>query len=76
MASRFDSMVYDEETFARCAFYLSKFKALESDIELLPDGRAKSLVFTRLEEAMQWLCQALCDEQQAREKHREGLKNG
>lgn len=62
--SRFDYVKYDEQAVADQAHFKAKFETLDHDVETkLPNGRAKSLVLTKLEEAYMWIGKAIRDEQ-------------
>lgn len=69
---RFDYVRYDEEAAQKQAALKGAFRQLETlcvgmwkDGKMLPDGRAKSLVLTKLEEAYMWVGKAIRDEQLA-----------
>lgn len=66
MPSRFDYVKYDE--FAQRGQDKAKIlcTALEESIENLPNGRAKALALTKLEEVYMWLGKAIRDDQIAR----------
>lgn len=66
--NKFDYVKYDEQAESQQAFYKEKFIGLDSVIESLESGRAKSLALTALEEAYMWVGKALRDEQIARNK--------
>jgi len=63
MSNRFDYVKYDQES----ERLQSNAKALMVDavkmINQIPDGRAKSLALTKLEEAYMWIGKAIRDEQ-------------
>ncbi len=65
-SSRFDYVAYDE--YAQKGQELAKIlcQKLESSIENLPTGRAKSLALTRLEETYMWIGKAIRDDQISR----------
>lgn len=66
MSNRFSYVKYDaESTRAQEAFKLN-FETLEILVDGLPDGRAKSLCLTALEEAYMWTGKAIRDAQIAR----------
>lgn len=60
---RFDYVKYNETAEKLQVHYKEKFVSLASDVEALEDGRAKSLVLTKLEEAYMWIGKALRDQQ-------------
>lgn len=61
--SRFAYVKYDEETAQRQAEFKKEFESLEKQVEgVLSNGRAKSLVLTKLEEAYMWVGKALRDD--------------
>ena len=64
--SRFDYVKYDEKAAFDQAQLKTEFEALTELVGSLMDGRAKSLVFTKLEEAYMWCGKAIRDEQIAR----------
>lgn len=66
MTSKFDYVKYDDQAAGQQAFYKEKFMELDSVVESLNPGRAKSLAITKLEEAYMWVGKALRDEQIAR----------
>lgn len=62
--SRFDYVKYDELATAQQACAKSYFTSLDAWLSTaLLDSRAKSLVFTKLEEAYMWVGKAIRDEQ-------------
>jgi hypothetical protein len=62
--SRFDYVKYDQSTQASQAVFKARFEELETVVNNgLPDGRAKSLVLTKLEEAYMWVGKGLRDVQ-------------
>lgn len=65
--TRFDSVEYDNLAVEKQAEFKRQFVSLAKDVEvLLPNGRAKSLVYTKLEEAYMWVGKAIRDEQISR----------
>lgn len=65
--SRFDYVKYDDKAFVDQAMLKGMFEGLEAEIDsTLPDGRAKSLAMTKLEEAYMWCGKAIRDYQIAR----------
>ena len=44
-------MRYDEQAIAKQAMMKNLFETIETCVDTLPNGRAKSLVYTTLEEA-------------------------
>lgn len=66
-AGRFDYVKFDEDTAKKLGDFKDRFTGMERCVnENLADGRAKSLVMTKLEEAYMWVGKALRDEQIAR----------
>lgn len=61
--SRFDNIVYDDDS----KFIQEQFKELYMQLEFfiddLDEGRAKSLALTKLEESYMWVGKAIRDEQ-------------
>ena len=66
MAGRFDYVRYDEEHAEIQSQFRFRFEATEMAIETLPDGRAKSLAMTKLEECYMWIGKAIRDDQIAK----------
>ena len=63
----FDYVRYDEDSVTKQEAFKAKFEELEQmGIDLLPPGRARSLLSTKLEEAYMWTGKAIRDEQIAR----------
>lgn len=65
---RFDYIKYDSLSEANQLAFKKAFEDLEKMVNQLADGRAKSLVFTKIEEAYMWVGKAIRDEQVARYK--------
>lgn len=63
---RFDYVKYDEKAAEQQATFKTRFEQMEAQVSELKDGRAKSLVLTKLEEAYMWVGKAIRDEQIAR----------
>ena len=64
MHTRFDYIAYDHTSTMNQAKLKEKTRELEELCEiLLPNGRAKSLVMTKLEEAYMWMGKGLRDAQ-------------
>ncbi len=62
--SRFDYVKFDDTAYNKQADLKVAFAKLDHLIETtLPNGRAKSLVYTKLEEAYMWVGKAIRDEQ-------------
>lgn len=62
--SRFDYVKYDVDSAEIQSFFKESFEALENLVEqMLASGRAKALVFTKLEEAYMWVGKAIRDAQ-------------
>lgn len=64
---RFDYVKYDEHAIAMQGALKTKFEEVETLCNYLVDGRAKSLAFTKLEEAYMWAGKALRDMQIVRD---------
>lgn len=64
---RFNYVPYDQEAHDQQQQLKAAFEALEALINGLSDGRAKSLVYTKLEEAYMWCGKAIRDDQISRE---------
>ncbi len=64
--SRFDYVRYDEKAVEKQNAFKAAFATLDHLVETtLDNGRAKSLVYTKLEEAYMWVGKAIRDEQVA-----------
>ncbi len=63
---RFDYVKFDDATAEKLSDFKDRFVGLEKCCSQIADGRAKSLVLTKLEEAYMWVGKALRDEQIAR----------
>lgn len=61
--SRFDYVKYDDKAVAQQADLKSHFIELDNYAKSLPEGRAKALALTKLEEAYMWFGKAIRDEQ-------------
>lgn len=62
--SRFNYVKYDEQSIQAQNELKTQFENLEAAVNcLLPDGRAKSLVLTNLEEAYMWCGKGIRDAQ-------------
>lgn len=61
--SRFDYVKYDEKAQADQNTAKAHCSNLEYVIEQLPNGRAKALALTKLEECYMWIGKAIRDEQ-------------
>jgi hypothetical protein len=66
--SRFGHVAYDERAQSTQKQFKDAFECMEAMMDTLPEGRAKSLAYTKLEEAYMWVGKAIRDEQVAREK--------
>jgi len=65
--SRFDYVQYDEQAAMKQEHFKGLVTALEAKVEeYLPNGRAKALVLTNLEEVYMWIGKGIRDEQIAR----------
>lgn len=60
---RFSYVKYDEQSTEQQAALKAQFEEVECLVNRLPDGRAKSLVLTKLEEAYMWTGKAIRDAQ-------------
>ncbi len=60
---RFDYVKYDEKSVSQQAELKEAFQTVEAFVDVLPECRAKSLVFTKLEEAYMWCGKAIRDGQ-------------
>lgn len=70
--SRFDYVKYDQPATAKQLQFKELFTLMETGVaHNLPEGRAKSLVLTKLEEAYMWIGKAIRDEQIQRNKDTE-----
>lgn len=80
MPNRYDYVQYDDYASQIQAQFKAAFQNLETIIEdALPNGRATSLVHTKLEEAYMWVGKAIRDDQVARNGSaplQEDRKNG
>lgn len=65
---RFSYIRYDETSAAIQQLLKEKFEEIEAALNVLSDGRAKSLCLTSLEEAYMWTGKAIRDDQIARER--------
>lgn len=77
--ARFDYVKYDEASISNQNLFKGICEDLEANIENLPNGRAKSLALTSLEESYMWIGKAIRDDQIARNgsaELQEGRKNG
>jgi len=64
--SRFDYVRYDEKAVEKQAKLKAAFESIDHLVETtLDNGRAKALVYTKLEEAYMWAGKAIRDEQVA-----------
>lgn len=65
-AGRFDYVRYDDEAQRVQTQLKGAFNNIDLMLSQLPDGRAKSLALTKLEEAYMWVGKAIRDEQVAK----------
>ena len=63
LGQRFSYVKYDQPSVDLQEHFKQLFMEIEGIMSLLPDGRAKSLVFTKLEEAYMWIGKAIRDKQ-------------
>lgn len=68
MSERFTYIHYNETGLGERNHIMEKFKELEWLIEQLEDGRAKSMVYTNLEEAFMWAEKSIKESQVKRTK--------
>lgn len=61
--NRFSYVRYDADAQALQQTFKALFEELAEMTDTLPDGRAKSLVFTKLEEAYMWVGKSIRDSQ-------------
>lgn len=61
--SRFDYVKYDEKSCDLQAGFKDLFQTVEYEVDKLAPGRAKALIYTKLEEAYMWVGKAIRDEQ-------------
>jgi hypothetical protein len=66
MSNRFSYIKYDEQAIRQQQDLREAFERLEDVVDCLQDGRAKSLVYTKLEEAYMWTGKSIRDSQIAR----------
>ncbi len=66
MSDRFDYVKYDEVAVAHSNEIRGEFEKVEKACHLLAEGRAKSLMLTKLEESYMWVGKAIRDDQKAR----------
>lgn len=77
--SRFDYVAYDGIAGDQQSVAKAAVTRVESMIDAFPNGRAKSLALTALEESYMWIGKAIRDEQIARNGSaplQEGRSNG
>lgn len=60
---RFSYIKYDQQSMEQQGVLKAKFEELEALVNDLEDGRAKSLVLTKLEEAYMWTGKSIRDSQ-------------
>jgi hypothetical protein len=63
MSARFSYVKYDQPSMDQQAELRQKFEELEALVDKLANGRAKSLVYTSLEEAYMWVGKSIRDTQ-------------
>lgn len=66
MSTRFSYVKYDYPSVAEQHKFKQLFEGLECMVNALPNGRAKSLVYTKLEEAYMWVGKSIRDAQLSR----------
>lgn len=66
LSHRFAYTKFDSQSQDSLAGFRDLFQQLEVHVDGLADGRAKALVYTKLEEAFMWVGKALRDTQIAR----------
>lgn len=63
MSNRFSYVKYDQLATDSQQAFKRAFEILEQNVDLLSDGRAKALIYTKLEEAYMWIGKAIRDDQ-------------
>jgi hypothetical protein len=76
MSDRFSYINYDETSKRDSENAKHLVERLEQQIETLPNGRAKSLALTKLEECFGWIGKGIRDAQIEREAHLDSLLKG
>lgn len=66
MSSRFDYVAYDKDAMIQQLSLKKAFQIVEGMVDNLAGGRARSIVYTKLEEAYMWCGKAIRDEQLSR----------
>lgn len=67
--SRFESVQFDESSKEKWALLTKQYSQLENIINnLLEDGRARSVVMTKLEESFMWVGKAIRNDQWKRSR--------
>jgi hypothetical protein len=61
--NRFDYVKYDEISIRQQESFKKLFQEMEKFVDTFAEGRAKSLIFTKLEEAYMWVGKAIRDDQ-------------
>lgn len=61
--SRFDYVAYDDRSNELSSQFKETFAKLEAQVAGLAEGRAKSLILTKLEEGYMWVGKAIRDDQ-------------
>lgn len=64
--SRFDYVKYDDQAMVQQQAFKGIMMNLEAFVDGLDSSRAKSIVYTKLEEAYMWIGKAIRDEQISR----------
>lgn len=67
MSGRFDYVKYDAQAVEDQKEAKTRCETVEKFVDTLPNGRAKSLALTALEETYMWIGKAIRDEQLTRE---------
>lgn len=67
MSDRFSYVRYDETAMSRQQALRDAFEEVEKLVDQLADGRAKALVYTKLEEAYMWTGKSIRDDQIVRQ---------
>jgi hypothetical protein len=75
MSNRFDYVKYDGIAYDLQAGFKDLFQTVEFEVDKLAPGRAKALIYTKLEEAYMWVGKAIRDEQIDRNKMTELQEN-
>ena len=61
--NRFQYVKYDDRAMEYQSIFKAAFEEVEAMVDKLEDGRAKALVYTKLEEAYMWVGKSIRDSQ-------------